>query len=160
MKLTTLLRTNLAIAAMLTLVGCGGSGDGNSANKVPVQTQLGSFSVAVDYGPYLVSKNKNWFQEALQPLKTTPNYTLFQSLPPINESFATGRVDAVFEAEPPAIIGKAAGINVKIVGVSCSLVQEILVPARSSIKSIQALKGKRIAVLAGTSSHYGLFKIL
>jgi sulfonate transport system substrate-binding protein len=126
----------------------------------PQTVRFGSFSSAVDYGPYIVAKNKGWFDDALKARGISTEYTQFQSLPPINESFATGRVDVVFEAEPPAIVGKAAGINIKIVGISCSLVQEILVPSKSSVSSIRELKGKKIAVLAGTSSHYGLLKIL
>jgi len=114
----------------------------------------------VDYGPYIVAKNKGWFDEVLKAKGSSAEYTQFQSLPPINESFATGRVDVVFEAEPPAIVGKAAGIDIKIMGISCSLVQEILVPKNSNVNSITDLKNKKIAVLAGTSSHYGLLKIL
>src|SRR5688572_13670165 len=127
---------------------------------VPEAVRFGSFSGAVDYGPYIVAKNKGWFDETLKVRSISAEYTQFQSLPPINESFATGRVDVVFEAEPPAIVGKAAGINIKIVGISCSLVQEILVPSKSNVSSIRDLRGKKIAVLAGTSSHYGLLKIL
>ena len=81
----------------------------------------------------------------------------FESLPTINESIATDRVDIVFEAEPPALIGHAAGIDVLMAGVSCSLVQELIVPNDSEIRDP---KGKKIAVLAGTSSHYGILKIL
>ena len=91
---------------------------------------------------------------------TPVQYTTFQSLPPVNEAMATQQVDAVFEAEPPALIGRAAGIDVKIVGISCSLVQEILVPQKSKAQSVADLKGAKIAVLAGTSSHYGVLKLL
>ena len=121
---------------------------------------IGSFSVAVDYAPYLVAKSKGWFDEASAKKGYKVTYTTFQSLPPINEALATGKVDLMFEAEPPAIIGEAAGIDLKIVGISCNLVQEILVPSDSKIKQASDLKGKTIAVLAGTSSHYGLLKIL
>jgi sulfonate transport system substrate-binding protein len=81
-------------------------------------------------------------------------------LPPVNEAFATAQIDAVFEAEPPALIGCAAGIDIKIVGISCSLVQDILVPKGSKAQTIADLKGSKIVVLAGTSSHYGVLKLL
>jgi sulfonate transport system substrate-binding protein len=81
-------------------------------------------------------------------------------LPSVNEAFATGEIDFVFEAEPPAIIGKASGIDIVIKDISCSLIQEILVLTNSPIQSIADLKGKKIAVLAGTSSHYGVLKLL
>jgi sulfonate transport system substrate-binding protein len=120
--------------------------------------KIGSFFVAIDYAPYLIAKSKGKFEKIGGG--TTVKYTMFQSLPPINESLATNQIDAVFEAEPPALIGCAAGIDVKIVGISCSLVQEILVPVKSKAHSAADLKGSKIAVLAGTSSHYGVLKLL
>lgn len=120
--------------------------------------KIGSFFVAIDYAPYLIAKSKGMFEKIGGG--TTTKYTMFQSLPPINESLATDQIDAVFEAEPPALIGSAAGIDVKIVGISCSLVQEILVPVTSKAQSAADLKGSKIAVLAGTSSHYGVLKLL
>jgi ABC-type nitrate/sulfonate/bicarbonate transport system substrate-binding protein len=92
--------------------------------------KIGSFFVAIDYAPYLIAKSKGMFEKIGGG--TAANYTMFQSLPPINEALATDQIDAVFEAEPPALIGSAAGISVKIVGLSCSLVQEILVPVKRS----------------------------
>lgn len=120
--------------------------------------KLGTFSVAIDYAPFLIAKAKGSFDPIAPGMK--PDYTTFQSLPPINEALATDRIDAVFEAEPPALIGRAAGIDVKIVAISCSLVQEILVQKDGSAKTAADLKGAQIAVLAGTSSHYGVIKIL
>lgn len=119
--------------------------------------KIGSFFIAIDYAPYLIAKSKGLFDEVGG---SATEFTMFQSLPPVNESFATGQIDAVFEAEPPALIGAAAGIDVKIVGISCSLVQEILVPTKSKAQSAADLKGAKIAVLAGTSSHYGVLKLL
>lgn len=130
-----------------------------SAPPPQVSLRLGSFSTAIDYAPYLIAKAKGWFEEALKPYGAVPEYTTFQSLPPINESFATDRVDVVFEAEPPAIIGRAAGNDIRIAAISCSLKQEVIVPASSKTAGIKDLKGKKVAVLAGTSSHYGLLKI-
>lgn len=141
------------VTLLILVVGCG---------KKPAITEVrfGSFSKAVDYAPYLIAKNKGWFDETLKKQGIATKYDLFQSLPPINESFATGRIDVVFEAEPPAIVGKAAGIDIKIVALSCTLVQDILVRSDTNIQSVTDLKGKKIAVLAGTGSHYGLLKIL
>lgn len=122
--------------------------------------QIGTFSKAIDYSPYLVAKNKGWFEEVAKKYGTTVEYNEFQSLPPINEAFATNKVDMVFAAEVPAIIGKAAGIDVNIVYPSASLPQEIVVHKNSAIKSILDLKGKKIVVLSGTSSHYIIAKAL
>ena len=152
-------RTALVVIISIVMVAVAGCERKPSATAEKV-VRIGSFSVAVDYGPYLVAKNKHWFEDDLKTEGIKPEYTLFQSLPPINEALATDKVDIVFEAESPAIVGRAAGIDLRIVALSCTLVQEIVVPKASSVQSPAGLKGKKIAVLAGTSSHYGLLKVL
>jgi len=122
--------------------------------------RMASFFSAVDYGPFIVAKNKGWFDSVLRDKGVKVEYSQFQDLPALNEAFATNNIDIVFEAEPPAIIGKAAGIDLKIRDISCTLNQEIVVRSDSKIAKIADLKGKRIGVLAGTSSHYGVYELL
>lgn len=124
-----------------------------------VQVRIGSFFTAIDYAPYIVAKSQGRFEKAFGN-RAKISYVTFESLPTINESFATDRVDIVFEAELPALIGHAAGIDVVMAGVSCSLVQEIIVLTGSKIRDVSGLQGRKIAVLAGTSSHYGIIKTL
>ena len=122
--------------------------------------KIGSFFVAIDYAPYLIAKSKGLFEKI--DGGTSAKYTMFQSLPPMDkDSFATNQIDAVFEAEPPALIGSAAGIDVKIVGISCSLIQEILVPVKSKeairVRRSQGFQNRR----SGRHSwHYGVLKLL
>jgi sulfonate transport system substrate-binding protein len=117
---------------------------------------------AVDYAPYMVARSKGWFEEEFRKNGASgAEYTTFQSLPTLNETLATNRLDLVFEAEPPAIIGKsAAGVDLRVIGISCSLTQEILVRADSTIKTVADLRGKKVTVPVGTSSHYNLLAIL
>lgn len=145
----------LLILSIVFFVSC------NNTQKANIETvRIGSFFEAVDYAPYLIAKDKHWFEDSLGVKGIKVEYTEFQTLPTVNEAFATGKIDFVFEAEPPAIIGSASGIDIVIRNISCSLVQEILVPTNSKIQTIADLKGKKIAVLAGTSSHYGVLKML
>jgi sulfonate transport system substrate-binding protein len=151
-------RTLLKAASASAVGGALSIGGATGAAAAAAPLRIGSFFIAIDYAPYLIAKSKGMFEKIGGA--TTVQYTTFQSLPPVNEAMATQQVDAVFEAEPPALIGRAAGIDVKIVGISCSLVQEILVPHKSNAQSVADLKGAKIAVLAGTSSHYGVLKLL
>src|SRR4051812_7247838 len=151
-------RTLLKAASASAVGGALSIGGATGAAAAAAPLRIGSFFIVIDYAPYLIAKSKGMFEKIGGA--TTVQYTTFQSLPPVNEAMATQQVDAVFEAEPPALIGRAAGIDVKIVGISCSLVQEILVPHKSNAQSVADLKGAKIAVLAGTSSHYGVLKLL
>lgn len=121
---------------------------------------LGTFSRAVDYAPYIVAKQKHLFDAALKACNATPAYEEFQSLPTINEAFATKKLDAVLESEAPCIVGKAAGIDLKILAVSSLVEVPVIVHTKSDITSVAGLRGKKVAVLAGTSAHYVLCKVL
>jgi sulfonate transport system substrate-binding protein len=122
--------------------------------------RFGTGGKAVDYAPYYVAKNKQWFADVFKGQDSSASYVEFDSAPTINESFGTNRIDLVFVAEPPVIIGRSAGIDIRIVGISCSLRQEVLVRGDSSIHSVADLKAKKIAVLKGSSSHYGVYQII
>lgn len=122
--------------------------------------RLGTFSKAVDYAPYLVAKQKRLFDAALKPYNARPTYEEFQSLPTINEAFASKKLDAVFEAEAPCIVGRAAGIDLRIVGISAVVDVPVVVHKDSAVRKLSDLRGKKVAVLAGTSAHYVLLKLL
>lgn len=161
MKNKILITAILLVTAIIALlISCKRDNKHQNSGSAQGTVRMASFFTAVDYAPYLIAKNKGWFDEALKDNNFKVEYSIFQSLAPINESFATGRIDIVFEAEPPAIIGESAGHKLDVRDISCSLIQQILVPTNSAIKSVADLKGKKIAVLSGTSSHYGLLKLL
>ena len=128
--------------------------------QTPKTLYIGTFSKAIGDAPFFVAKNKGWFDDVASKYGYDLEFTIYETLPPINEGFATGRVDFIGEAEPPAIIGRAAGIGIKVVGIQSTYTQQIVVPTDSNINSISDLKGKKIAVLSGTSSYYALPKLL
>ncbi len=132
----------------------------DGGGPVGKMVRFGTGGNAVDYGPYIVAKHHGWFAEALDKHGYKVAHTAFDSAPTINESYATGRVDAVFVAVPPVLVGRSAGVDVRIVGISCSLTQDVLVPTESDVKAVEDLTGKKIALLKGSSSHYAVHKII
>jgi len=128
--------------------------------KIEKEINIGTGATAIDYAPYYVAKNQGWFEEVANNYGTSIKYTEFQTVPAITEAFATGDTDIVFVAGPPVIIGRAAGIDIEIKGIGASLTQEVLVHKDSGINKVSDLKNKKIAVLVGSSSHYGVLKML
>ena len=151
-----------AIVFAVMVVGIlyfGGSCKAPSGQR-PTSLTLGTFSKAIDYSPFYVARHFKWFEANPRLKGIAIKYTEFNDRPTISAAFDKGDLDALFAAEPPAIICRSQGNDIRIVEDSCTLQQEIVVRTALPIVSIGDLRGRRIGVLQGTSSHYGLLKIL
>jgi len=116
------------------------------------------------YAPIFVAKEKKWLDEELAKVGTKPTlkWSSFAAGPPINESFAAGQQDFGFMGDTPAIIGKSAGINTKIIALTSfgSKTLAVVVPTKSAIRSPKDLKGKKVAVVKGSYAHHLLVLVL
>lgn len=116
------------------------------------------------YAPLFVAKHKKWIDEELARVGAKPplKWTSFAAGPPMNESFAAGQQDIGFLGDTPAIIGKSAGINTRIIALSSFGPKSLAVvtPVNSSIKSPKDLKGKKVAVPKGSYAHHLLALVL
>jgi sulfonate transport system substrate-binding protein len=116
------------------------------------------------YAPIFVAKNKKFIEDELAKVGARPTlkWASFAAGPPINESFAAGQQDFGFLGDTPALIGKAAGINTRIIGLSASgpTSLAVVVPAKSSIRTPHDLKGKKVAVVKGSYAHHLLVLVL
>src|SRR4051812_32296235 len=82
--------------------------------------------------------------------------------PALNELFANGLVDFGFgQGDLPSIIGRAGGLNTRVLAAAGIRQNTYLaVPADSSIKTIQDLKGKKVAIFKGTNIQLAVARIL
>ena len=81
--------------------------------------------------------------------------------PATNELYANNLLDFSLLGDLPSIIGRAGGLNTRLlVGQSVRGNVYVSVPADSPIKTIQDLRGKRVAVAKGTATHLAAGKIL
>jgi sulfonate transport system substrate-binding protein len=79
----------------------------------------------------------------------------------VNESLAKGVGDFAAYGDLPSIIANASGISTKLIVPGGSLTNTyLMVPWNSTAKSIQDLKGKRIALNRGRPWEYGFGKLL
>jgi sulfonate transport system substrate-binding protein len=116
------------------------------------------------YAPIFVAKHKGFIADELAKTgdKSDLKWVSFAAGPPINESFAAGQQDIGFLGDVPAIIGKSAGINTKIIALTSSGPQTlaVIVPSKTAIKSPKDLKGKKVAVVKGSYAHHLLLLVL
>jgi sulfonate transport system substrate-binding protein len=94
------------------------------------------------------------------PYKIT--WSQFTSGPPLLESANAGAVDIGGVGNAPPVFAAAAQSKIKIVSAYKAGLsgQAVVVPKGSAIKSPAELRGKKIAVAKGSSSHYHLLTVL
>jgi sulfonate transport system substrate-binding protein len=120
---------------------------------------IGTFSKSMGNVPFYIAKEKGWFEKAIgDDYEIT--YAEYNDRPSIASALSSGSLKFIFSAEIPAILIEAQGEDIEFENLSATLSQEIIVSSSSKMVKVSDLKGKKIAVLAGTSSHYALLKIL
>jgi sulfonate transport system substrate-binding protein len=124
------------------------------------QITLATFSKALANAPYHVARRRRMFEQDPRLANIRISYAEFNDRPAIATAFSSGNLDLLFSAEIPSILIRAQGEDVRIVAASTYAFQEIVVPTQSNIRAVNDLRGRRVAVLAGTSSHYALLRIL
>jgi len=115
------------------------------------------------YAPIFVARHKGWLDEELAAAGAPETkWASFAAGPPINESFAAGQQDIGFLGDTPALIGRAAGIDTRIIGITSTgpKTLAVIVAANSPIKSPADLKGKKVAVTKGSYAHHLLALVL
>ena len=108
----------------------------------------------------LVAREQKLFEQQFPQAKI--EWKEFPAGPQMLEALAVGAVDFGSVGNTPPIFAQAADKELSYVGYEQvpANAQALLIPKNSRIGSIQALKGKRIAVQRGSSAHELLAKVL
>ncbi|MCK6388271.1 MAG: ABC transporter substrate-binding protein [Zoogloea sp.] len=81
--------------------------------------------------------------------------------PALNEAIANKLIDVFAIGDLPGIVGKASGLKTKLIAAdNRRYAYAIAVPADSQARSIEDLKGKKLAVFKGTAVQLGFGKFL
>lgn len=85
-------------------------------------------------------------------------WTFFKGAgPAVNEALASGQVDFAYLGDLAAIIGKASGLDTRLLSATARGIKSYLgVVPGSGIKTLQDLKGRRVAVFRGTANQLSL----
>jgi sulfonate transport system substrate-binding protein len=81
--------------------------------------------------------------------------------PAVNEAIANGQLDFAIQGDLPALVARAGGLPTKLLLAQTRAdAVYVNVPAGSPAKSLEELKGKRIAVFKGTNLQLAFYRVL
>jgi sulfonate transport system substrate-binding protein len=137
------------------------SGLVQAAAKKPESIRIG-YVLSASQAKLLVAKELGWIDEEFAKDGIKVNIEKFLSGPPIVEAIAGSRLDFGQVGDQPAIQAKTNNNDIKVVGVTSWTVkgEGLVVPYGSNIKSPRDLKGKKIGVPVGSTSHRLLYLLL
>jgi sulfonate transport system substrate-binding protein len=154
----------LATAVALALTGCV-AGEG-SALDTGNETASGWSSdvLNVDFATYnplsLIIKEKGWLEEATNG-EVTVNWIQSAGSNKANEALRAGAVDVGSTAGSAALLARANGAPIQTIDVySQPNWAALLVPAGSTITTVEELKGKSVAATKGTDPYFFLLQAL
>ncbi|EPL06042.1 ABC transporter substrate-binding protein [Pseudomonas sp. CF161] len=101
-----------------------------------------------------VIHSRGLLEQALAAEGVTVKWHFFKGAAPlINESFANGQMDMAYLGDLGSIVGRAGGLDTRVVAVAARGVAHYLaVPPGSSIHGLADLKGKRVGLFRGTAA--------
>lgn len=121
---------------------------GEKLKEIRVSLPLGS--------SVFVAKKLGLFEKALTPLGVKVTYVYCQYGPPTVEAFIADRIDVAVLGDQPSLVAWAKGVDVKAVANFPANGRNtgLSVVDTNKIKTLQDLKGKKIAVSLGTVSQH------
>ncbi|MEK1892805.1 MAG: ABC transporter substrate-binding protein [Rhizobium sp.] len=135
----------------------------------PLVIHVGYAAIGVDNRPYAEGTSAATARageflekEFANDLNIKIEWTFFKGAgPAVNEGFANDQLDFAYQGDLPSLIGRANGLKTKYLLASGSRKPLYLAVAKASgIKSIEDLKGRKIALQRGTNGHLAAIKIL
>ncbi|MDR1335709.1 MAG: aliphatic sulfonate ABC transporter substrate-binding protein [Tannerella sp.] len=142
-------------ALCLLLCACGGKPAGDRPQAIRIG-YIGGHSQAA------IIQQLGWFEEEFGRDSIRVTLQRFDYGPPEIEAFLAGDLDFGTVGDQPAIVGWAKGVDIKAIGSISGGYRlfGLVAGDASGIRSTKDLKGKKVAVAAGTSYQHLLYLYL
>jgi taurine transport system substrate-binding protein len=164
MKLAKRIATiGLVLVLAGQLAGCSAQKSSSSTAKDPITGNAYPASInigVIDGGPEsAILVKENYFKG----ISVKVNVTNYSAGTDINNAYVAGKVDVASFGSSPIALGISNNIQYKAVFVPYiegGNIEALAVKSKEGITSVAGLKGKKIAVPFGTTSHYALLNAL
>jgi len=154
----------IATAATLALTGCVAGEDTPAAASQPGADGWSADRLTLDFATYnplsLIIKDQGWIEEAVGD-DVAVEWIQSAGSNKANEALRAGAVDVGSTAGSAALLARSNGSPIRVIDIySQPNWAAILVPAGSSITSVEQLKGAHIAATKGTDPYFFLLQTL
>jgi sulfonate transport system substrate-binding protein len=123
--------------------------------RIGVATAGGGDPVTFSGSTLGIVRNQQLLEKAFAGTGTEVQWFFFKGAgPAVNEALSNQQLDFAYQGDLPAVVGRSNGLDTKLLaalGVRANLY--LAVPKGSELKSIEDLKGKKVAVFRGTNGH-------
>jgi len=130
--------------------------------RVGVATAGGGDPVTFSGSSLGIVRNQQLLEKAFAGTGTEVQWFFFKGAgPAINEALSNQQLDFAYQGDLPAVVGRSNGLDTKLlaaVGVRSNLY--LAVPKGSPLKSVEDLKGKKVAIFRGTNGHLVAINLL
>lgn len=111
---------------------------------------------------FVLQKTQGTLEKKLQAQGASVKWVEFPAGPQLLEGLNVGSVDVGFVGEAPPIFAQAAGAQFVYIGFDPAApeAEALVVPKDSPIKTVAAMKGKKVALNKGSNVHYLLVRLL
>jgi sulfonate transport system substrate-binding protein len=109
-----------------------------------------------------IVRNQQLLEKAFEGTGTEIQWFFFKGAgPAVNEALSNQQLDFAYQGDLPAVVGRSNGLDTKLlaaIGVRSNVY--VAVPKGSDIKTIEDLKGKKVALFRGTNAHLVAINLL
>jgi sulfonate transport system substrate-binding protein len=123
--------------------------------RIGVANAGGGDPVTFSGSPLSIVRNQQLLEKAFAGSGTEVQWFFFKGAgPAVNEALSNQQLDFAYEGDLPQVVARANGLDTKLlaaIGVRANVY--LAVPKGSDIKTIEDLKGKKVAVFRGTNAH-------
>lgn len=150
------------IGLSLTLISCEKTQQAETMTQKTDETGLDTLNIGYQKAALklIVAKKNQNFEQAFPGVKV--EWKEFPAGPQTLEALNAGSIDFGYTGDTPVIFALSGNkpINYLAYEVNSKNAHSLLLAKGSPIKTLQDLKGKRIALMKGSSAHYFLAQIL
>lgn len=152
----------LALPALILGLAAGAARAAPDVIRIGVATAGGGDPITWGGSPGGVVRGNNWLEEAFQGTGTRVEWLFFKGAgPAVNEALSNRQIDFAYQGDLPTVVGRSNGLKMRLLVASGARNNlYVFAPADSTLKSIDEIKDKRVAIFRGTNGHLVAINVL